>query len=39
VQTAEGWTPETCIDRALPALRGSMSKLERSSEVFTWDPC
>jgi len=39
VQTSEGWTPETCIDRALPALRGSMSKLERSSEVFTWDPC
>lgn len=33
-----GWTPETCIERALPALRGSMYKLDRSPNVFTWDP-
>lgn len=38
VHTAEGWTPETCIERALPALRGSFIKLDRSSDVFTWDP-
>jgi NAD(P)-dependent dehydrogenase (short-subunit alcohol dehydrogenase family) len=38
VQTAEGWTPESCIERALPALRGSFFKLERSSDVFNWDP-
>jgi NAD(P)-dependent dehydrogenase (short-subunit alcohol dehydrogenase family) len=38
VQTAEGWTPESCIERALPALRGSFFKMERSSDVFTWDP-
>jgi NAD(P)-dependent dehydrogenase (short-subunit alcohol dehydrogenase family) len=38
VHTDEGWTPESCIAHALPALRGSFSKLERSSDVFTWDP-
>ena len=38
VHTAEGWTPESCISHALPALRGSFSKLDRSSDVFTWDP-
>jgi NAD(P)-dependent dehydrogenase (short-subunit alcohol dehydrogenase family) len=38
VHTAEGWTPQRCIDTALPALRGSFFKMDRSSEVFTWDP-
>jgi NAD(P)-dependent dehydrogenase (short-subunit alcohol dehydrogenase family) len=38
VHTAEGWTPQSCLDRALPALRGSMLPLEISSQVFTWDP-
>lgn len=38
VHTAEGWTPESCIETALPALRGSFYKLDRSSDVFTWDP-
>jgi NAD(P)-dependent dehydrogenase (short-subunit alcohol dehydrogenase family) len=36
--TAEGWTPETIIDRVLPAFRASFHPLERSSDVFTWDP-
>jgi NAD(P)-dependent dehydrogenase (short-subunit alcohol dehydrogenase family) len=38
VHTEEGWTPETCIERALPAFSGSFFKLDRSSDVFTWDP-
>ena len=38
VHTAEGWTVESCISYALPALRGSFSKLDRSSDVFNWDP-
>jgi NAD(P)-dependent dehydrogenase (short-subunit alcohol dehydrogenase family) len=38
VHTADGWTAESCIATALPALRGSFHKLERSSDVFTWDP-
>jgi NAD(P)-dependent dehydrogenase (short-subunit alcohol dehydrogenase family) len=36
--TAEGWTPETIIERVLPAFRASFHPLERSSDVFTWDP-
>lgn len=38
VHTAEGWTAESCISSALPALRASFSKLDRSSDVFSWDP-
>ncbi|MES2684309.1 MAG: SDR family NAD(P)-dependent oxidoreductase [Pseudomonadota bacterium] len=38
VHASEGWTAESCISRALPALRASMYKLERSSDVFTWEP-
>ncbi|WP_428312949.1 SDR family NAD(P)-dependent oxidoreductase [Hydrocarboniphaga sp.] len=38
VHTKEGWTPESCIETALPALRGSFYKLDRSADVFTWDP-
>lgn len=34
----DGWTPETCLERALPALRGSMYSVDRSPNVFTWDP-
>jgi NAD(P)-dependent dehydrogenase (short-subunit alcohol dehydrogenase family) len=35
---AEGWTPETCVTRALPAMRASFYALDRSSDVFTWEP-
>ena len=38
VHAGEGWTPQACIDTALPALRASFFKLDRSAEVFTWDP-
>ena len=38
VHAGEGWTPSSCIDRALPALSPSFHKLERSSDVFSWDP-
>ncbi len=34
----EGWTPQTVLDRALPMLRAGFYGLERSSDVFTWDP-
>jgi len=37
-QTSDGWTPESCIQTALPALRPSMYPLDISSQVFTWDP-
>ena len=38
VHRAEGWTPETIADHAIPALRGSFMPLDRSGEVFSWDP-
>ena len=34
----EGWTPESVIDTALPMLRASFSGLDRSGDVFAWDP-
>lgn len=37
-QTAEGWTPETVVSHALPALRPNFYPLDISSHVFTWDP-
>ncbi|MEQ8743634.1 SDR family NAD(P)-dependent oxidoreductase [Parasphingorhabdus sp.] len=38
VQTSEGWTPETVLSHALPAMRPNFYPLDISSHVFTWDP-
>ena len=38
VHRGEGWTPETVASHALPALAGSFYSLDRTSDVFTWDP-
>jgi len=38
VHRAEGWTPETIASQAIPALRPSFYPLDRSQEVFSWDP-
>jgi NAD(P)-dependent dehydrogenase (short-subunit alcohol dehydrogenase family) len=38
VHRDEGWTPETIADHAYPALKGSFMPLDRSGEVFSWDP-
>ncbi|AMN46190.1 3-hydroxyacyl-CoA dehydrogenase [Steroidobacter denitrificans] len=38
VHRAEGWTPESVAQHAIPALQGSFFDLERSGEVFCWDP-
>jgi NAD(P)-dependent dehydrogenase (short-subunit alcohol dehydrogenase family) len=37
-QTSDGWTPESCVKTLLPALQPSLYKLDRSSDVFTWEP-
>jgi NAD(P)-dependent dehydrogenase (short-subunit alcohol dehydrogenase family) len=39
VHTADGWTPETVRDIAMPALSASFYPLDRSQDVFFWDPC
>jgi len=33
-----GWTPETVAAQAMPALRAHFYPLERSQDVFNWDP-
>ena len=33
-----GWTPEAIADQALPALRPQFVPLDRSEDVFSWDP-
>jgi NAD(P)-dependent dehydrogenase (short-subunit alcohol dehydrogenase family) len=38
VHNAEGWTPETIAEMAMPALRAGFMPLDRSGEVFDWDP-
>ncbi len=38
VHRAEGWTPETIAEHALPALKAAFMPLDRSGEVFSWDP-
>ncbi|MGH7121134.1 MAG: SDR family oxidoreductase [Acetobacteraceae bacterium] len=35
---AEGWTPEQIGEYAMPALGSSFVPLQRSGEVFSWDP-
>jgi len=38
VHTSDGWTPQTVIETAFPALRPSLYPLERSGDIFSWDP-
>jgi len=36
--TAEGWTPETIVERVFPMFANDFYPLHRSGDVFTWDP-
>ncbi len=38
VHCGEGWSPGSVVAQALPMLRAGFSDLERSGDVFTWDP-
>jgi NAD(P)-dependent dehydrogenase (short-subunit alcohol dehydrogenase family) len=38
IHHGEGWTPEMIVERALPALEPSLLPLDRSGDVFSWDP-
>ncbi len=38
VHRADGWTPETIAEQAMPALRAHFYPLDRSQDVFSWDP-
>ena len=36
--TSDGWTPETIAERVFPMFASDFYPLQRSGEVFTWDP-
>jgi len=38
VHRAEGWTPQTIAEHGIPALKESFYKLDRSADIFPWDP-
>jgi len=38
VHRAEGWTPEAIAEHAIPAMRAHFYALDRSQDVFSWDP-
>jgi len=38
VHRAGGWTPQGIAEHGMPALRQSFFPLDRTQDVFTWDP-
>lgn len=36
--TSDGWTPETVAERVFDQFKADFYPLERSGDVFTWDP-
>jgi NAD(P)-dependent dehydrogenase (short-subunit alcohol dehydrogenase family) len=38
VHRDEGWTPESVASHAIPAMKASFYPLDRSADVFSWDP-
>ncbi len=38
MQRSEGWTAQTVLDHAFPALKPNFYGLDRTSDVFTWEP-
>lgn len=38
VQRADGWTAESIAEHAIPAMKANFYPLDRSADVFSWDP-
>lgn len=38
VHRSEGWTPEHIAEHGMPALKASFVAMDRSADVFSWDP-
>jgi NAD(P)-dependent dehydrogenase (short-subunit alcohol dehydrogenase family) len=38
VHRADGWTPETIAEHCIPAMQAAFMPLDRSGDVFSWDP-
>ena len=37
IHRAEGWTPDSCAEHMLPALKSGFFALDRTADVFSWD--
>ena len=38
VHRGEGWTPETIAEQMRPAMESNFYPLDRSADIFSWDP-
>jgi len=38
VHRADGWTPETIAQHAIPAVQAAFMPLDTSEQAFPWDP-
>jgi NAD(P)-dependent dehydrogenase (short-subunit alcohol dehydrogenase family) len=38
IHRSEGWTPQTIAEHAMPALKTAFYPLDRSGDIFSWDP-
>ena len=38
VHRGEGWTPQGIAEHGMPALKASFVPMDRSADVFCWDP-
>ncbi len=38
VHSSEGWTPQSVAETAMPAMQAHFYPLDRSQDVFSWDP-
>ena len=38
VHRGEGWSPQSIGEHAIPALEAEFYPLDRSADVFSWDP-
>ncbi|MCP4767110.1 MAG: SDR family oxidoreductase [Gammaproteobacteria bacterium] len=38
LQRSNGWTPETVLSEAFPAIQPDFYALDRTADVFSWDP-
>ncbi|MDA0656150.1 MAG: SDR family oxidoreductase [Proteobacteria bacterium] len=38
MHTSDGWTPATIAERVIPAMRHSFLPLDRTADIFPWDP-
>jgi NAD(P)-dependent dehydrogenase (short-subunit alcohol dehydrogenase family) len=38
IHSGDGWTPQSIAEHAIPALKTAFYPLDRSADIFSWDP-